>query len=259
MKTRFLKMIVFAMSAAAVMEGQTVCSNATLRGYYGVQITGTRPAPSILSGLSGTPGTTEQVVGVAIQIFDGAGGFTQTDNVKGSLSGITLDRAGSGTYSVNADCTATYTVLNVGNPPIVNRLVIVDNGQGFLTAVVSPQAVLVTAVGKKMTYLVNCPSTTAPVLTAATDTSGSSNVSGSGTIEVWGQGFTPSGGNSLVFQRSGYPDVVMSESSGGYFWDYSAGQVNASLGGLLAAGTWTLTVHSACSGSPSNALSVTIR
>jgi hypothetical protein len=144
--------VLFALAAVAAAQGQIVCSNTTLNGDYGVQITGTRPAPSILSGLQATPGTTEQVVGVAIQTFDGSGGFVQADNVKGSLSGITIDRAGTGTYSVNADCTGTYTVNNPGNPPIVNQFVIVDNGQGFLTAVVSPQPVLVTAIGKKMHY-----------------------------------------------------------------------------------------------------------
>jgi hypothetical protein len=208
--------------------------------------------------MQATPGTIEQVAGVVVQIFDGAGGFTQTDNVKGSLSGITLDRPGSGSYSVNPDCSGTFTVNNPGLPPIVNRFVIVDNGQAFTTVVVSPQAVMVTATGKKMTYLVSCAMNTAPALTAATDPDGGSNLSASGTIIVWGQGFTPSGGNSLVFQRSGVSDTVLSESSGNYYWDYSTGQINASLRGI-APGTWIVSVHNACSTSPSNALSVTIR
>jgi hypothetical protein len=240
-------------------DAQTICTNATLKGNYGVQISGTRPAPSILSGIQASPGTTEQVVGVVIQIFDAAGGFTQTDNAKGSLSGITPDRPGAGTYSVNPDCTGTYTVNSPGSPPIVNRFVITDNGQTFLTAVVSPQAVLVTATGKKMTNLASCPVNTPPVLAAATDVNNTGNIAAGGTIVVWGQGFTPSGGNSLVFQRAGAPDVVLSESSGALFWDYSAGQINATLGGALTPGTWTLTAHSACSGSPSNTLSVPIR
>lgn len=239
-------------------QAQTVCSNATLKGYYGLQIKGTRPAPSVLSGIQATPGTTEDVIGVVIQIFDGAGGFTQTDNVKGSLSGITPDRGGIGTYSVNPDCTGVFTVNNPGNPPIVNRFVIVDNGQGILTAVVSPQPVMVTATGKKMTYLASCPTDTPAVLAAATDTNETPNISASGIVVVWGKGFTPSGGNSLVFQRAGSSDVVLSESGGPYFWDYSSNQINASLGGLLAPGTWTLTAHTACSASASNSLSVTI-
>jgi hypothetical protein len=256
-KTTVIKALPLILMAAAAGQAQTVCSNATLKGDYGLQIVGTRPAPSVVSGIQATPGTIEQVAGVVVQIFDGAGGFTQTDNVKGSLSGITFDRPGTGTYSVNPDCSGTFTVNNPGAPPLVNRFVIVDNGQAFTTVVVSPQAVMVTATGKKMTYLAMCPANAAPVLTAATDLDGSGNVSASGTIVVWGQGFTPSGGNSLVFQRPGVSDVVLSESNGSYFWDYSTGQINASLRGL-APGTWTLSAHSACSASPSNTLSVTI-
>jgi hypothetical protein len=103
-----------------------------------------------------------------------------------------------------------------------------------------------------------CVLNATPVLTAVTNSSYSATLSGTGTISVWGQGFSESGGNSLVFQRSGFQDVVFSETDGFYFWDYTPGQINASLGGLLASGAWTLTVHSACSATPSNSLSVTI-
>jgi len=140
----------------------------------------------------------------------------------------------------------------------VNRLVIVDNGQSFLTAVVSTQPVMVTATGRKMSYLSGCPLDTAPSLSAVSDLNNGTTLSSKGTIVVWGQGFTPSGGNVLVFQRPGYQDVVYSETSGTYFWDYAGGQINAALGGLLAPGSWTLTVHSACSAAPSNGLQVTV-
>ena len=104
----------------------------------------------------------------------------------------------------------------------------------------------------------SCPQATAPVLEAATNDSYGATLSGTGTILVWGQGFAPSGGNTLVFQRSGSQNVVFSETDGLYFWDFAAGQINASLGGLVAPGSWTLTVDSACSTTPSNSLSVTI-
>lgn len=128
------------------------CSNQTLQGAYGVQISGTRPAPSILPGFGFyLPGAMEQVIGVVIQNFDGNGNFTQVDNVKGSLSGIIFDRPAVGTYIVNADCTGTFTLNNPGVPfPIINRFVIVDSGKEFLSIVVSPQAVMVAARGRKM-------------------------------------------------------------------------------------------------------------
>ncbi len=242
----------------ATGQAQTICSNATLKGYYGLQISGTRPAATILSGIQATPGTTETVAGVVIQNFDGAGNFTQTDNVKGSLSGITADRTSTGNYQVSPDCTGTFTVLNAGAPPLVNRMVITDNGLGFLTTVVSPQAVMVTATGRKMTYSPSCPVTSAPVLTAATDADGGSTFTTAGTLIAWGQGFTQSGGNSLVFQRAGSSDVVLSETGGNYFWDYSTSQMNASLRALTP-GTWSLTAHSACSTAPSNTLSILVK
>jgi len=103
-----------------------------------------------------------------------------------------------------------------------------------------------------------CLQDTAPVVAAVTDSNYGTMPSANGTIVVWGQGFSQSGGNTLVFQRSGYQDVAFTENDGLYYWDLAPDQINASLGGLLASGAWTVTVHSACSTSPSNSLSVTI-
>ncbi len=148
---------VFAlMMSAAVMYAQgtpapAACSNATLTGAYGVSISGTRPAPSVLPNIATLPGYIEQAIGVAVQIFDGQGNFTQMDNVKGSVSGITPNRPGSGTYSVNSDCTGTYMLNNKGVPfPIVTQIVIVNSGAEFRGVVVSPQAVMISASGYKM-------------------------------------------------------------------------------------------------------------
>lgn len=122
----------------------TGCGNATLKGAYAVAISGVRPNPN-------NPYVTEQVIGVAIQNFDGAGNFTQIDNVKGSHSGVILNRSGSGTYSVNADCTGTYTLNNTGVPfPLVIQFVIVSGGSGFRGVVISPQAVMVAAEATKV-------------------------------------------------------------------------------------------------------------
>jgi hypothetical protein len=103
-----------------------------------------------------------------------------------------------------------------------------------------------------------CLQDAAPVLAAVTDSNYGPMLSANGTIVVWGQGFSQSGGNTLVFQRSGYQDVAFTENDGLYYWDQAPDQINASLGGLLASGPWTVTVHSACSTTPSNSLSVTI-
>lgn len=124
-------------------DGRPACSNATLEGNYGFTITGTRP--------SGPSLPIETVVGVAMTHFDGAGNLTQTDNIHGSLSGFpTPDRPGTGTYTLNADCTGTMTLLNAGAPPIVLRIVVVDDGNEVRTAVVSPLPVLVISNGRRV-------------------------------------------------------------------------------------------------------------
>ncbi len=103
-----------------------------------------------------------------------------------------------------------------------------------------------------------CQQDTAPVLAGVTDSNYGPMLSGSATILVWGQSFSQTGGNTLIFQRAGYQDVAFNETDGLYYWDLAPDQINASLGGQLAPGTWTLTVHSPCSTTNSNSLSVII-
>jgi hypothetical protein len=123
------------------------CSEATLRGAYGIQIQGTRlaapPAPV---------GTVESVIGVLVRTYDGRGGFTQINNEKGSVSGNgPVDREGSGTYQVNADCSGSHELHIPGVPfPITDRFVIVDNGREVRHFVVNPASVMVTGVSQKM-------------------------------------------------------------------------------------------------------------
>jgi len=142
-------LLAFAAGAQAQTE-EPKCSNATLKGSYGLMISGTRPAPFVAPGGQGFVGATELVVGVVIQIFDGNGNFTQTDNVKGTIAGIVPDRPGRGTYTVNADCTSTQTVTPPGQAPIVSKGVVVDGGKEFKQVTVTPDAFMITSIGRKM-------------------------------------------------------------------------------------------------------------
>ena len=137
----------------AVADEASACSNQTLEGNYGVSVSGTRPAPPPPGGIPNyVPGTIEQVVGVGIQTFDGDGNFTQITNEKGSLSGILVpNRAGQGTYTVNADCSGTITLHIPGLPfAVAYDTVIVNHGKELHSFVVSPQAVMVSSTARKV-------------------------------------------------------------------------------------------------------------
>ena len=126
----------------------TSCGNATLRGAYGVQMDGTRPAgPPPGPGL---PPPIESVVGVVIRTYDGAGGFTQIDNIKGSVTGITPNRPGAGTYELGADCTGV-TRFDPGNGVVIEeRIVVTDRGREIVTIVASPAPVMVKTRARKI-------------------------------------------------------------------------------------------------------------
>jgi hypothetical protein len=124
------------------------CSEATLRGAYGIQIQGTRPAAP-----PAPAGSIKSVIGVIVRHYDGTGGFTQVNNEKGSISGLgPVDREGFGTYQVNEDCSGSHELQIPGVPfPIRDRFVIVDHGREVRHFVVSPAPIMVTGVSRKMT------------------------------------------------------------------------------------------------------------
>jgi hypothetical protein len=117
------------------------CSDATVRGDYGIQIQGTRPAPG---------GLIESVIGVVLRNYDGHGGFSQVSNVKGSLTGTVPDSQGFGTYEVNADCTGVVRFQPAPDVLLEERLVIVDDGREIRTAVMVPTAVMITGVHQRL-------------------------------------------------------------------------------------------------------------
>jgi hypothetical protein len=123
------------------------CSEATLRGAYGVQIQGTRPAAP-----PAPAGSIESVIGVIVRHYDGSGGFTQVNNEKGSINGNgPADREGSGTYQVNEDCTGSHELHIPGVPvAITDRFVIVDHGREVRHFVVSPVPIMISGVSRKM-------------------------------------------------------------------------------------------------------------
>jgi hypothetical protein len=117
-------LVVFLIGLTIIMVGsvrkvpakpaKSGCSNASLRGSYGLHATGT------------TPGGPLAIVGVIS--YDGTGGLTGTLFVRrtGSTSTEVVPLAG-GTYTVNPDCTVSDTFGNSQH-----ESVIVDGGRGYV-------------------------------------------------------------------------------------------------------------------------------
>jgi hypothetical protein len=118
------------------------CSEATIRGTYGIQISGTRP--------SAPGGAIESVIGVVIRHYDGQGQFTQVGNVKGSISGMLPDQPGLGTYQVNSDCSGVSQAHPNSSVLLEERFVIVDDGNEIRSMTSLPPPVMVTGTYKRI-------------------------------------------------------------------------------------------------------------
>ena len=109
-----LTIILGSVQKVPAKPAKSGCSNASLKGSYGLHATGT------------TPGGPLAIVGVIS--YDGAGGLTGTLFVRrtGSTSTEVIDLTG-GTYTVHSDCTVSDTFGNSQH-----ESVIVDGGRGYV-------------------------------------------------------------------------------------------------------------------------------
>ena len=106
------------------------CSNRTLKGTYA----------NSLHGLIFIPGGSSPLViaGVVKATYDGNGTFTQVDAVSDNGGGVTGWRPGSGTYSVNPDCTGTATIVIPGMPDLHLQFVVSPSGNTMHFVVIDP-------------------------------------------------------------------------------------------------------------------------
>ena len=123
----------------AAAQGGTgrMCSEATLRGDYGLVAAGQRAVPPFLGG------GTEKFVAVAMTTFDGNGTFLMQGtgaDLHGEVTGVDPAHGGIlGTYQVNSNCTGRMEWQPPAPvPPVVQSFVIVDNGKEVKAAVMSP-------------------------------------------------------------------------------------------------------------------------
>jgi hypothetical protein len=129
--TNAAALILLALGAVSSGHALDACNNKLLDGHYGFTLQGTK-----LVG----PGPTGPQIGVAMANFDGEGTFEQIDTVtiNGEVVSDFTHTPAKGTYTVNADCTGTFTIdFTDGRPPVVTSFVVVDNGTEIDTVVTS--------------------------------------------------------------------------------------------------------------------------
>ncbi|GAA6623788.1 hypothetical protein [Scytonema sp. NUACC26] len=125
------------------LEDGFSCTEATIKGVYGVEATGYR-----LTGVgSYVP------FGVANwRNFDGNGNFTGVgiNNVNGTFANVNYH----GTYTVNRDCTVEIDEVVISTEGVVRNLsesgIIVDKGREILALQTSPDDNIVSSVLKKV-------------------------------------------------------------------------------------------------------------
>jgi hypothetical protein len=124
-------------SATAQSENKP-CSNRTIFGDYGFALEGVILGPGL------------QLRGVVLQHYDGRGNLTQVDHIV--TEGMPPQQEwtpGSGTYTVNSDCTGVAVINVPGNPnsPINLHFVVVKQGREIHQVV---DANAVSTVGKRV-------------------------------------------------------------------------------------------------------------
>jgi len=150
MNKRIVSTTVLALSTVALMIVGTArrapansgCSNATLRGSYGIRVTG-----NVLSRPAAGP-----TASVGIAQYDGGGQLTAslTQRVNGAAGPTTVSNQFTGTYSVNPDCTVEDVWHNVATGgSSTHESTITDHGRGFFLIATSGTGV-VTAEARKV-------------------------------------------------------------------------------------------------------------
>jgi hypothetical protein len=125
-----LLLLTFALATSStVMAHASACSNSTIQGTYAFTIHGQVFLPN---------GSTLLVDGLARTTFDGRGNLSQLDAVGVNGNVAPGWASNTGTYSVNPDCTGTFTVTNGNQPPVHLQMIIAQSGNTIHDMVIDP-------------------------------------------------------------------------------------------------------------------------
>ena len=117
-----------ASSGVSAHDRDRGCTNATIRGTYAFAVHG-----QIL-----TPNGPIPIEGLARTTFDGYGNLTQVDTIAENGNVAVIWRPGTGTYTVNSDCTGTMTVNDQDLPALHLTILISQSGNHIRTVVTDP-------------------------------------------------------------------------------------------------------------------------
>src|SRR5260370_33609938 len=131
MKSRIpLFLLTLALAASSTLTAHaSACSDWTIKGSYSFTLHGQVFPPD---------GSTLLIDGIAKQTFDGRGNLTQLDAVATNGNMAPGWRPGTGTYSVNPDCTGTQTIVIEGLPDLHLQIIVAQGGNTIPQVVVAP-------------------------------------------------------------------------------------------------------------------------
>jgi len=130
MKLRIgLILVVVALAASSAVQARArECTNSTITGTYAFTVHG-----QIL-----TPGGPVLIDGITKTTFDGDGELTQLSAVAINGNIPLVWSPSTGTYTVNADCTGTMTLISTSQPPLHFAILISQSGNHIHTVITDP-------------------------------------------------------------------------------------------------------------------------
>jgi hypothetical protein len=125
-----LLLLTFALAmSSTLMAHAGDCSNSTIQGTYAFTIHGQVFLPD---------GSTLLIDGLAKTTFDGKGNLTQLDAIAVNGNVAPGWASNTGTYSMNPDCTGTFTVTNGDRPPVHLQMIVAQSGNTIHDLVIDP-------------------------------------------------------------------------------------------------------------------------
>jgi len=123
-----LVLLTLALATSSAVTANASCNDSTIKGSYAFSI----------HGQIFTPNGPLLVDGIAKTTFDGNGNLTQVDAVAVNGQIPLVWRPGTGTYTLNSDCTGTMTLVNQDQPPLHLAIVVSHAGDIIHTVVTDP-------------------------------------------------------------------------------------------------------------------------